>query len=289
MLVATIAETDWASRQIKDDLRHEALQFMKEQRVRCLLQGAWFPNLPAISKHRNAPPEAPADTRTPSWRFVRLSHNRRHLYYDDFDLRADTDPSLDSLTSKIDLLSVTSVVSDISSADYKGLMADGPDRASMETIRSPEVKSTTTTTITIHGFHRAPAPSEPAHSRAQSQAHSRANSKGKPITLSKSQESNNLEPEGPLLTLHPTTPMAASEWLDGLLLLLNQAPLTAETNKLVNFIAKYGLKIRMLNVRFEEGGVGAGLDEWGSAKEIDLPDREGLDEDFYYEIGGGAA
>ena len=35
-------------------------------------------------------------------------------------------------------------------------------------------------------------------------------------------------------------------------MLLNQAPITADTNKLVDLIAGYGLKIRLLNVRFDE-------------------------------------
>jgi engulfment and cell motility protein 1 len=59
-------------------------------------------------------------------------------------------------------------------------------------------------------------------------------------------------------------------------MLLNQQPITAETNKLVNLIGGYGLKIRLLNVRFEEV----------EAEEPSLPTREGLDEDYWYDIGG---
>jgi engulfment/cell motility protein 1 len=61
-------------------------------------------------------------------------------------------------------------------------------------------------------------------------------------------------------------------------MLLNQQPITADTNKLVNLIGGYGLKIRLLNVRFDEVGTGA--------EQPAMPDREGLDEDYYYDIGG---
>lgn len=54
-------------------------------------------------------------------------------------------------------------------------------------------------------------------------------------------------------------------------MLLNQQPITADTNKLVTFIGGYGLKIRLLNVRYED----VGLDE------PVLPSREGLDDEYY--------
>jgi len=62
-------------------------------------------------------------------------------------------------------------------------------------------------------------------------------------------------------------------------MLLNQQPITAETNKLLKLVAGYGLKIRLLNVRFEEGG---------EAEEREVPSREGLDEEYYYDVFGGA-
>ena len=59
-------------------------------------------------------------------------------------------------------------------------------------------------------------------------------------------------------------------------MLLNQQPITADTNKLVHFIGGYGLKIRLLNVRFEDVGL----------EEPILPSREGLDDEYYYDIAG---
>lgn len=82
-----------------------------------------------------------------------------------------------------------------------------------------------------------------------------------------------------LLTLNPQNHSIASEWLDGLLMLLNQQPITAETAKLVNVVTGYGLKIRLLNVRYTEtsdDGYGPG------GKGPEMPSRVGVDDEYYY-------
>jgi len=63
-------------------------------------------------------------------------------------------------------------------------------------------------------------------------------------------------------------------------MLLNQQPITAETNKLINLVSNYGLKIRLLNVRFNDPAF--------AREPPEVPSREGLDEDYYYDILGGA-
>lgn len=277
-------------RQVRDELQHESLQFVKEQRIRCLLSGAWFPHSTAliesgpVTKHSvNKPPPS-------NWRFVRLSHNRRYLHYADFDEKRVPDPALDDLSDKIDLSQVSSVVSNVSTsppgssssststlkqsvAGKKGsghsvhFQADasattlnssnGANSGSFKKNTSGEVKPlqkpnlASSTRITIHGYV--------------------------PATGSKSRGTE--QHETVLLQLHPQTHTLASEWLGGLLMLLNQAPITADTSKLVSLIAGYGLKIRLLNVRFEEEMV---RDE----REVKMPSREGLDEEYWYDIGG---
>lgn len=87
--------------QVREELNHEALQFVKEQRIRCLLQGGWFPS--GLDYSSSA---GPVTSKTLSravisaWRFVRLSHNRRYLHYADFDARTTTEPRLDALQEK---------------------------------------------------------------------------------------------------------------------------------------------------------------------------------------------
>ena len=86
-------------RQVKDELHHEALQFVKEQRIRCLLQGTWFPT--GLSEADGAPKrEDPQGSAISNYRYVQLSHNRRYLHWADFDTMDDQEPELDSLLDK---------------------------------------------------------------------------------------------------------------------------------------------------------------------------------------------
>lgn len=220
--------------QVRDTLKQEALQFVKEQRIRSLLQGSWF-SIPAGSYG--------ADASTPlSWRFAKLSHNRRYLHYADFDQRPVLDPTLNSLSEKIDLGTISSVVSNVSAG------GDNKSQHSGSTVQNLS-SAKATTKITIY-----------------SQA---SNKEGLRPTDGT---------EYPILTLWPVNHKLASEWLDGLLMLLNQAPITAETSKLVSLVSDYGLKIRLLNVRMDtalDGPVpGAGK----------VPSRVGLDEDYFFEV-----
>lgn len=255
-------EDTWGQhlRQIRDELNHEALQFVREQRIRCLLAGAWFPN------HQGSKVEVGAVTKqdlkqqstAASHRFAKLSHNRRYLHYADFESRPVEEPGLDALQEKVDLTSVTSVTSNVSAASDAN--------SSTSTLRDI-TQPTSTTKITIHGH--LPSTSRPNTPKT----HDRNNS-----TLTKNRAHTNRK-ETTLLTLHPPTHSLASEWLDGLLMLLNQQPITADTSKLIRMVQDYGLKIRLLNVRFDDMAIA------GDPPEI--PSREGLDEDYYYDIFGG--
>jgi engulfment/cell motility protein 1 len=173
------------------------------------------------------------------------------------DITTDTEP--------VDLSIVSSVVSNVYNdppASSEGTTADktitngdsaSVDKAGVAKHKKKTSRSSTSTKITIHGI-------VPGSSSAQG---------------SKSQNNNNRETA--LLQLHPQTHTLASEWLDGLLMLLNQKPITAETTKLVKLIGSYGLKIRLLNIRYED----LSSDEHGHT-----PGREGLDEEYWYDFGG---
>ncbi|TQV97348.1 hypothetical protein V2A60_000034 [Cordyceps javanica] len=235
---------------VRETLRQEALQFVKEQRVRCLLQGSWSMHPAVAGAHDQGTRSGDGDKEQQRWRFAKLSHNRRYLHYADFDKQTPQDPGLNSLTEKIDLNTISSVVSNVSANNDQG------SQSSDSTLQSPRAataaaahKMLTTTKITIYSYVHA---AEAARGGDSS--------------------------EYPILELWPVNHSLASEWLDGLLMLLNQTPITAETSKLVNLVSDYGLKIRLLNVRMDgalEGPApGAGV----------VPSREGLDEDYFYEI-----
>jgi engulfment/cell motility protein 1 len=80
-------------RQVREELHHEALQFVKEQRIRCLLQGAWFPS----DSSSKSDIVASGDS---SWRFVQLSHNRRYLHFGIFGTTKKKRPEFDALPEK---------------------------------------------------------------------------------------------------------------------------------------------------------------------------------------------
>ncbi|KXH57702.1 ELMO/CED-12 family protein [Colletotrichum salicis] len=239
-------EDQWGQHlyQVREELRQEALQFVKEQRIRCLLQGSWFSK--PLPRRDTNPRDENLKRRlyTPRpWRFAKLSHNRRYLHYADFEVQTAQDPGLDILTEKVDLSTISSVVSNVSASNEESRSA-----TSSSTLKN-NVTVKSTTKITIFSY------ANPAEAANGGDAKEQA-----------------------ILTLNPVTHSLASEWLDGLLMLLNQAPITAETNKLVNLVSDFGLKIRLLNVRIEAAYTGpppgAGV----------IPSRDGLDEDYFYDV-----
>ena len=259
-------EDSWGQhlRQIKEELNHEALQFVKEQRIRCLLAGAWFSN----SKNDGAVDGGHAHSH--SFRYARLSPNRRYLNYSDFETKSNTEPSMDILTEKVDLSTVTSVTSNVTASHPTSATS------STETLKTQQNSTPVTSIkITIRGHLASSHPNTSSQSQSHSQLHSRSNS------AAHHKKALHHQKEAALLTLHPQNQTLASEWLDGLLMLLNQQPITNETAKLINMVNDYGLKIRLLNVRFDEMGM------HGPGEGPEMPSREGVDEDFYYEDFGG--
>ncbi|KAI2640478.1 ELMO/CED-12 family-domain-containing protein [Hypomontagnella submonticulosa] len=220
---------------VRESLNQEAITFIKEQRIRCLLQGSWFAKpAPRKDSQGNSLPNRRAANGT-LWRYAKLSHNRRYLHYADFALRTGHEPNLDTLTEKVDLRGVSSVVSNVSAPS-----------------NDPGSDPSNSTKITINGY-----------------VNSEDASKIKDLSAIK---------EEALLTLHPLNHSLASEWLDGLLMLLGQTPITAETNNLIKLVQDYGMKIRLLKVRME--ATYAGPPEGAGV----VPSREGLDTDYWYQL-----
>ncbi|KAL2023457.1 hypothetical protein VTK56DRAFT_2453 [Thermocarpiscus australiensis] len=281
--------------QVREELKHEALQFVKEQRIRCLLQGSWFTK-PMPLRNNNSISHTGQDSYPKRrlyqpWRFAKLSHNRRYLHYADFPEKLPYDPGLDALTEKVDLGTISSVVSNVSApngADAAAAPAENEADSPMSstpTLRNgaaaAAAASRPTTKITIYSFADDPLPTagkQDSNNNNSNPSTTSTPAAGPTMTMTTTTTRTTEPKEQPVLTLYPPNHSLASEWLDGLLMLLNQAPITAETNKLVSLVSEYGLKIRLLNVRLEHmyaGPVpGAGV----------LPSREGLDEDYYYEI-----
>ncbi|KAK3336418.1 ELMO/CED-12 family-domain-containing protein [Cercophora scortea] len=283
-------EDQWGSHlyQVREELKHEALQFVKEQRIRCLLEGSWFtkPQPRSTNNYQQQQNSYQKRRLYQPWRFAKLSHNRRYLHYADFPEQTAQDPGLEALTEKVDLGTISSVVSNVSapseaetesqSQNSSAAVSNSTHHKHAPTSASTATKATTK--ITIYSYSpeagEEKPPLDPAGAGAGAGEANENGTANAPVNGGSGGEPK----EHPILTLFPLNHSLASEWLDGLLMLLNQAPITAETNKLVTLVSEYGLKIRLLNVRLEAvhagPAPGAGV----------VPSREGLDEDYFYEI-----
>ncbi|GAB1732443.1 hypothetical protein NU195Hw_g9464t1 [Hortaea werneckii] len=264
---------------VREQLSRESALFMKEQRVRCLLQGAWFPT--ALVAGASA-----AGVGGGGWRYVRLSHNRRYLHYRNFGEKTEgSELPLDQLPEKIDLNTVTSVESNISAAEQQqqqqrqsqqtnGVLG-GQASSSVETLRTGTARDstkqsqlqqpTTTSKITIIGTLPPPGRSG--------------------ATSALSLVSPGADEETVLLELQPQSISEASEWLDGLLMLLDQQPITASTTQLIDMMVDWGVRLRMLNLRWEDVDWEA-LEQRVKGLEVEereVPSREGLaGEEYWY-------
>ncbi|KAI7249372.1 hypothetical protein KC335_g17777 [Hortaea werneckii] len=265
---------------VREQLSRESALFMKEQRVRCLLQGAWFPTASVAGA-------SAAGVGGGGWRYVRLSHNRRYLHYRNFGEKTEgSELPLDQLPEKIDLNTVTSVESNISAAEQQqqqqqrqsqqtnGVLG-GQANSSVETLRTGTARDstkhsqlqqpTTTSKITIIGTVPPPGRSG--------------------ATSALSLVSPGADEETVLLELQPQSISEASEWLDGLLMLLDQQPITASTTQLIDMMVDWGVRLRMLNLRWEDVDWEA-LEQRVKGLEVEereVPSREGLaGEEYWY-------
>lgn len=235
--------------QIREQLHHESLQFMKEQRIRCLLQGSWFPTTAGGGG---------------GWRYVRLSHNRRWLHYRNYSLRGDDEPQLAELPERIDLNAVTSVDSNVSASEQPSSIPNG-NNSSTETLTD-----------------------KPSHDPVQTSTYTKITIVGHPLA-SKTYKLTPVQSdpvEGVLLELFPQSSALASEWLDGLLMQLNQQPITKDTTRLVDMMEDWGVRLRMLNLRWEDVDWEA-LEMSVKGERVELreePSREGLDDDYWYAL-----
>ncbi|KAL1302524.1 hypothetical protein AAFC00_002910 [Neodothiora populina] len=240
--------------QLRSHIHQESLQFLKEQRIRCLLQGSWFPVIssasdPAMSIH---PIPQTARTTVTAWRFVRLSYDRGFLHHATFPQKLDRALSILELPQRLDLNTISSVDSSVSRVsiptDYETSNPEELTNGRSASHVSTTAPSNTVTSLTIYGTSSS-------------------------ALLAVGQEEV-------LMELNSGSASLASEWLDGLLMLLNQQPITADTNRLIETLNDWSLKVHMLNLRWEDV-------DWNQArtgKSLDLPPRP-TDREYWYEMG----
>ncbi|KAL4078663.1 ELMO/CED-12 family-domain-containing protein [Scleroderma yunnanense] len=107
-------------RNLKEKLTRESAEFVRQQRIHCLLQGAWFLN--------GVPTSHSGPTRRPNgqWRFMRLDNGLKYLHYVDSPAKFDTRNGLEDLPERIEIASITQI-STGTCAPPPNIVRDHPD------------------------------------------------------------------------------------------------------------------------------------------------------------------
>lgn len=107
-------------RNLKEKLTRESAEFVRQQRIHCLLQGTWFLN--------GVPTSHTGPTRRPNgqWRFMRLDNGLKYLHYVDTSAKFDIRNGLEDLPERIEIASV-SQISTGTCAPPPNIVRDHPD------------------------------------------------------------------------------------------------------------------------------------------------------------------
>lgn len=278
-------------------LHAEASEFMKEQRIRCLMAGSWFPKTIPGAKPR-------ADGSDPMvYTYARLSLNRRYLHWHDFNLeehnnlitKKQTDIKVTDLPSKILVNNISSVIctgilrSQLEAATTTNGTSDDVEHAvdMDEDSDASSASSASTIQPTLTRRSTAHTTGTAARSRKGTITKSMSNLRIDRSKPRKKEKAKTLVPpkciivrtrdsstERTFLSLTCPTQDLACEWFDGLLLLCKMEAKTEETRALVERIVEQGIKARLLHVSYVDDGV----DE----KRVEVPSREGVEDEYFY-------
>ncbi|THV05549.1 hypothetical protein K435DRAFT_646919 [Dendrothele bispora CBS 962.96] len=93
-------------RNLRAKIYKESYEFVRQQRIRCLLQGAWFvnavPHISYSSRDSIRRPERP-------WRFMRLDNGLKFLYYVDSNLKFPVRNGLEDLPDRIEVAAISEI------------------------------------------------------------------------------------------------------------------------------------------------------------------------------------
>ncbi|KIJ20930.1 hypothetical protein PAXINDRAFT_160374 [Paxillus involutus ATCC 200175] len=90
-------------RNLKEKLTRESAEFVRQQRIQCLLQGAWFIN--GVSSSQTGPIKKPNAT----WRFMRLDNGYKYLHYIDSPAKFEVRHGLEDLPERIEIAAISQI------------------------------------------------------------------------------------------------------------------------------------------------------------------------------------
>ncbi|KAG1770736.1 ELMO/CED-12 family-domain-containing protein [Suillus occidentalis] len=90
-------------RNLKEKITRESAEFVRQQRIQCLFQGAWFVN--------GIPTPANGHARRPNgqWRFIRLDNGLKYLHYVDSAVQFPVRNGLEDLPERIEIAAITQI------------------------------------------------------------------------------------------------------------------------------------------------------------------------------------
>ncbi|KAE8212868.1 hypothetical protein CF327_g3519 [Tilletia walkeri] len=207
-------------RNLRGILYRESYEFVRQQRIHCLLEGAWFRNFPSQRGNgtgtinstssmnpgrRTAMGNTVSSNR--SWRFYRLSPNRKYLHFCEASERIPIRGGLDDLRDRIDLSLVTDILTS-GSSNGTASVEDGYAAGG----RSAATNSTSLTFSLMH------------------------------------------TPDTSFAELTALNASQFSEWVDGLGMLRGEGGVvsTKETDEFIQILTDIGLKVRLLDLTGEK-------------------------------------
>lgn len=207
-------------RNLRGRIYRESYEFVRQQRIQCLLEGAWFRNPPTHPASGNGTKMRRGSTSTVEtsqtalasmgngalasskpWRFYRLAPNKKYLYFCDSTERFAVRGGLDDLPERIDL----------------SLLTD----------------------VTHHG----------GASETNGKASATGKSGARELSLSLMQS-----PDACLAEMQALNASQFSEWTDGLNMLRGEGGVvsTRETADLINMLTEIGIKVKLLDLTGEQ-------------------------------------
>ncbi|KAG9094576.1 hypothetical protein FRC06_010676, partial [Ceratobasidium sp. 370] len=210
-------------RNLRAKLYKESYAFVRQQRIQCLMQGAWFVNgVPAGSAAARESYSAPTRPQRP-WRFMRLDKTMRYLYYVDSAMKVPMRSGIEDLPERIEVASIAEVATGTCAVPHNIAYGSGD-------VTSP----------------LSPPSVSPLSFSLMSE---------------RSREQSEQQPKHSLADQVAENASRFSDWTDGLNMLRKDGGhvATTETAEFVQALTEIGLKIKLLDLSGEKAEIPAHL------------------------------
>ncbi|KAF8605927.1 hypothetical protein BDV93DRAFT_543115 [Ceratobasidium sp. AG-I] len=212
-------------RNLRAKLYKESYAFVRQQRIQCLMQGAWFVNgVPASSVGARESYAAPIRPQRP-WRFMRLDKTMRYLYYVDSAMKIPMRSGIEDLPERIEVASIAEVATGTCAVPHNVAYGSGD-------VTSP----------------LSPPTISPLSFSLMSER-------------SRDQSDQQQQPKNSLADQVAENASRFSDWTDGLNMLRKDGGhvATTETAEFVQALTEIGLKIKLLDLSGEKAEIPAHL------------------------------